>query len=161
MLKTFAVLLLVTTGMLTFASAKAAVSCQAVADEVSRKGADATVRDLTSRTNGDWDQFIRQVGAGRAECVQAAAAVAPGADAGNHEGIIYGLSQALRENPKAVLMVSGGRISLENVCSDRAIEDSDAQHKAFMQRAAASVAQIREPSLRVKRDACLTALHRQ
>ena len=118
MLKTFAVLLLVTTGMLTFASAKAAVSCQAVADEVGRKGADATVRDLTSRTNGDWDQFIRQVGAGRAECVQAAAAVAPAADAGNHEGIIYGLSQALRENPKAVLMVSGGRISLENICSD-------------------------------------------
>ena len=30
-----------------------------------------------------------------------------------------------------------------------------------LERAAASVAQIREPSLRVKRDACLTALHRQ
>ncbi len=161
MSKLFAVCLLAATWMLASASAHAEVSCRAVADEAASKGAGATVRDLTGRTNGDWDHFIDQVGSGRDECVQAAAAVAPGADAAAHEGVMWGLAMALQKNPEAVLAVLGGGISVDRVCGDPTVEGDVAQHNTFIQRTTAALSRVSDPSLRAKRDACLASLNRK
>ena len=160
MSKCFAVFLLAAGWMVTAAAAKAEITCQSVADEVASKGPKAAVADLFNRGNGDWASFIKQVAAGHDDCIQAAAVLHPGSDAGSSEDIIYGLSQALQENPAKVLGVVGGDIDIIRVCSDRTLEGTDEQHTLFVQHATAALSHIQDPRLIERRDACVALLKR-
>jgi len=131
---------------------------KAIEAEIQAKGAKAAVADLHGGPTSQWDQVLARVRQGGGDWLQVATELLPGTDAADTEGLHAALSSALQNNPAAVLALLGPEAGIADVCFDRQIEPTGAQHQAFIARARAALLTVKSAELRPKRDACLAQL---
>jgi hypothetical protein len=138
-----------------------ATSCAAVAHQIEVDGAKTVVDRLYGSPGArDWERLLDQIASGRPACVRLAKALRPGTDAAAGETLAIALSRALETNASDVLALGDGVYGLNHLCQDSRIEPTQRQHRAFVRRARAGLARVREPALVARRDACLQSLGR-
>lgn len=136
-----------------------ATACAAFAHEIEVSGAKTVVdRLFNSPGTRDWERLLGQIEGGRPECVRLAKALRPGTDAATGETLNIAVSRALETNPSEVLALGDGVYELDRICQDSSLEPTPKQHRDFVRRARAALAQVREPALVARRDACLRNL---
>ncbi len=131
---------------------------KAIQAEIQAKGAKAVVADLRAGPSPQWDQVLNKISLGGADWLALASDLLSATDAGATEGVFGALSDALSNNPRAVLAMLGPDAGIADVCLDRQIEPTPAKHQAFITRTRAALLTVKAAELRPKRDACLAKM---
>jgi hypothetical protein len=135
----------------------------AIAAQVQLLGAKAEVAHLMqssadpSGRNG-WDQVLDQIDQGSRPWLQIAADLYPGTDAGSRFGLLNSVNAAIRHNPAGVLQMADTVFRIDDICTDRLIEPTPGENRAFLQQTRSALEQVQAPELRARRDSCLKRL---
>lgn len=131
----------------------------AIEADVRGRGAVAAASALSDAA---FQRAVDRAAAGETDWIDAISALRSGTDGDRSESIDAALSAALQVRPAVVLARLRADLSLPRpnwLCEDRAIEPAAAAHRAYVRRARAAVAAVRDPALASLRNACLAALH--
>ena len=131
---------------------------KALQAEIQAKGAKAVVAELRAGPSPQWEPVLNKIGLGGADWLALASDLLAGTDAATAEGVFSALSDALSNNPRSILAMLGPDAGIADVCLDRQIEPTPAQHKAFIARTRAALLTVKAEGLRPKRDACLAKM---
>ena len=131
---------------------------KALRADIQVRGAKTVVAELRAGAAPQWDQVLGKIAQGGPDWLGAAGDLLGGTDAAAAEGVYGALSNALAANPAAVLIMLGPEAGIADVCFDRQIEPTPAQHQAFITRTRAALLTVKSPELRPKRDACLAKM---
>ena len=134
------------------------LGAKAIQAEIQAKGPKTVVAGLRAGPAPQWDQVLDKIGLGGADWLALAADLLSGTDAATTEGVFGALSDALSNNPRAVLAMLGPDAGIADVCFDRQIEPTPARHQAFIAKTRAALLTVKAPELRPKRDACLAKM---
>ncbi|WP_380785817.1 hypothetical protein [Sphingomonas sp. R86521] len=133
-------------------------SAHAVEQAIHRNGAAAAAASLS---NAEWDIALDEAADGRADWIDAIAALRTATDGARSEAIDGALSDALLSNPVEVLKLLATRTDLPGVpalCEDRTIEPTKAESRQHIAAALAAVGQVSDLRLQRVRVQCLASL---
>lgn len=123
-------------------------------------GASKLVSELTKDNYAQWNKAMEQIASGDTEWINIAPHLFNGSDAGNTTHIIVSLAEALSKNPKAVLNLENGGLSLKAVCSLPFIEPEAQFIKRYITDTKEALNNVNDSSLVDDRDICLIRLNK-
>jgi hypothetical protein len=126
--------------------------------EIQAKGAKAVVAELRAGPSPQWEPVLNKISLGGADWLALAGDLLSGTDAATTQGVFGALSEALSNNPRAILAMLGPDAGVADVCIDRQIEPTPARRQAFIARTRAALLTVKAEGLRPKRDACLAKM---
>ena len=122
---------------------------------------DGPARAAAMLSKVQWTTALDEAAAGRADWIDAVAALRSTSDSARSESIDKALSDALLTNPTEVLKLLGTLRDFPGAdwfCQDRAIEPNRSDAARHTKTAIASVGQVQAPGLIGLRDRCLASL---
>jgi hypothetical protein len=133
-------------------------SGQGLLDRVHREGASRVAQSMSET---EWSVAFNQAESGKADWLEAVAALRPVTDAGRTESIDSAISHALLPNPAGVLRLLTNHPDLPGTawyCADRDIEPLSAAAAQWVALTRSAVSRVDDPALRSRRDECLVSL---
>lgn len=133
-------------------------SGQELLDTVRRGGASRVAQSMSET---EWSVAFNQAESGKADWLEAVAALRPVTDAGRTESIDSAISHALLPNPTGVLRLLANHPDLPGTawyCADRDIEPLSAAAAQWVALTRSAVSRVDDPALRSRRDECLVSL---
>jgi hypothetical protein len=128
----------------------------AIRSQIQKVGAKNVIAKMTAGGGSSWNHAITEIESGDANWLAIAKELRAGSDAGNTESIYVAVSHAALNAPARVLRMIGDAFPMAVVCTMPDIEPTAASLAAYIRRAEAAMASVQDPSLKTKRDQCVS-----